>query len=86
MKLKVYKAFYPLTIAGIEFTVPAGTRMVTADQVGGTINAWLTLSVRCYTSPEYGFWCDEESEPVVIGTVEDFEGFDWTQPLWKDVE
>lgn len=86
MKITAYKSFYTVNIAGEDLDVPSGTKKITVDLVTGYIYAWLTFTAEYYKEKDYGFWCDEKSEPILLGRVLDLEDYDWTIPLWQDCQ
>ena len=80
MRLHAVQAYMPVLLAGVTFTIPVNTKLITAD-ANGDIHGWICCpeEVECH----HEFWCSETSDGIFLGRIDDWQLFHWTTPLWK---
>lgn len=80
MRLHAVQAYMPVLLAGVTFTIPVNTKLITAD-ANGDIHAWVCYpeEVECY----HEFWCSETSDSIFLGRIDVWQSFHWTTPLWR---
>ena len=80
MRLHTVQAYMPVLLAGVTFTIPVNTKLITGD-ASGDIHAWVCYpeEVECH----HEFWCSETSDSIFLGRIDDWSNWEWTRPLWQ---
>lgn len=80
MRLHTVQAYMPVLLAGVSFTIPVNTKLITGD-ANGDIHAWVCYpeEVECHSE----FWCSETSDSIFLGRIDDWSNWEWTRPLWQ---
>lgn len=80
MRLHGVRAYMEILLAGVKFTVPVNTKLITAD-ANGDIHGWVCEPVEVICHHE--FWCSETSDSIFLGRVDDWGKQVWVTPLWQ---